>query len=99
MRALISRMEAKIDPTLTPPTSLPCRLEAVLPGGQRVVAARAVTPGNAQAPLAWDEVKAKFHRCADGVLSHATQDRVVDAVENIDALPSTRLLLKDLVPS
>lgn len=98
VRALISRMEAKIDPTLTPPTSLPCRLEAVLPRGQRIVVARAVTPGNAQAPLTWDEVKAKFHRCADGVLSDAAQHRVVDAVEHIDALPSTRRLLQDLVP-
>jgi 2-methylcitrate dehydratase len=99
VRALISLMEAKVDPTLTPPTSLPCRLEAVLPGGQRVIVARAVTPGNAQAPLTWDEVKTKFHRCADRILSNTVQRRVVDMVENIDTLPSIRQLLVDLVPA
>jgi 2-methylcitrate dehydratase len=99
VRALISRMEAGIDQDLTPPTSLPCRLEAVLPGDERVVVSRPVTPGNAQAPLAWDEVKAKFHRCADGVLGDDAQRRVIDSVEGIDALPSIRPMLKELVPA
>ncbi len=99
VRTLISLTEAKVDPTLTPPTSLPCRLEAVLRGGQRVVVARAITPGNAQAPLTWDEVKTKFHRCADRVLSNTAQRRVVDMLENIDTLPSIRQLLGDLVPA
>ena len=98
VRALITRMEAKIDPTLTPPTSLPCRLEAVLPGGQRVIVARAITPGNAQAPLTWDEVKTKFHRCADGVLNNAARRHVVDCVESIDKMHSIRPMLKVLVP-
>jgi 2-methylcitrate dehydratase len=98
VRALISRMEAKIDPTLTPPTSLPCRLEAVLSGGQRVIVARAITPGNAQAPLTWDEVKTKFHRCADGVLNNAARRHVVDCVESIDKMPSIRPMLEELVP-
>jgi len=99
VRALISVMEAKVDPMLTPPTSLPCRLEGVLPGGQRVIIARAITPGNAQAPLTWDEVKTKFHRCADGVISNIAQRRVVDMVENIDTLPSIRQLFGELVPA
>jgi 2-methylcitrate dehydratase len=99
VRALISRMVAGIDPALTPPTSLPCRLEAVLPGGQRVIVERPVTPGNAQAPLAWDEVKEKFRRCADGVLSDDAQRRIIDNVEGIDALASIRPMLKGLVPA
>ena len=33
VRDLITRINARIDPALTPPTALPCRLEAVLPGG------------------------------------------------------------------
>ena len=64
-----------------------------------MVVARPVTPGNAQAPLAWDEVKAKFHRCADGVLGTDAQRRVIDSVEGIDALPSIRPMLKALVPA
>ncbi len=99
VRALISRMEAEIDPDIDAATSLPCRLEAVLPGGQRVVVERPVTPGNAQAPLAWDEVKAKFHRCADGVLDDKAQRNVIDCVESIGTLKSARVLLKGLVPA
>jgi 2-methylcitrate dehydratase len=99
VRALISRMEAKIDSGLTPPTSLPCRLEAVLAGGEHVVIERPVTPGNAQAPLTWDEVKTKFHRCADGVLDDAAQRNVIDCVENIGALKSARQLLSTVVPA
>lgn len=95
---LIARMEAKIDPTLQPPTSLPCRIEATLPNGNRIVVERAVTPGNAQAPLTWNEVVDKFRRCADGVLSKHAQDSVILSVSEIDRRPSILELLHDLVP-
>jgi 2-methylcitrate dehydratase len=96
---LIARMDARIDPSLKPPTSLPCRLEAVLPDGKSIIVDRPVTPGNAQAPLAWDEVKDKFRRCSEGVLDNAAQARVIACVERIDTLASTRELLACLVPS
>jgi 2-methylcitrate dehydratase len=98
VRNLIERMDAGIDPALTPPTSLPCRLVAELRGGERIVVDRPVTPGNAQMPLSWDEVKDKFRRCAAGVLGNAAQSRVIDSVEGIDGLSSVRILLKDLTP-
>ena len=98
VRELIERMEARIDPALTPPTSLPCRLEAVLRGGERLVVDRPVTPGNAQMPLSWEDVKDKFRRCAAGVIDDAAQSRVIDSVERIDVLPSVRTLLRGLVP-
>ena len=99
VRALISRMQATIDPALTPATSLPCRLEAILPGGKQIVVTRPVTPGNAQAPLTWEEVKSKFRRCAEGVLGDDAQRRAVDCVENIETLPSTRQLLTNVIPT
>ncbi|MGH6769882.1 MAG: MmgE/PrpD family protein [Xanthobacteraceae bacterium] len=98
VRNLIERMEAGIDPALTPPTSLPCRLVADLRGGERIVIDRPVTPGNAQMPLSWDEVKEKFRRCAADALSGTAQSRVIEGVERIGDLASVRTLLKDLVP-
>src|SRR5262249_39799178 len=46
VRKLIERMEAAIDPALTPKTALPCRLEATLTNGKTIVVDRKVTPGN-----------------------------------------------------
>jgi 2-methylcitrate dehydratase len=98
VRDLVGRMDARIDPALTPATSLPCRLEAELRGGERLVVDRPVTPGNPLMPLPWEEVKEKFHRCAASVLDAGAQSRVIDSVERIDTLPSVRTLLKSLVP-
>jgi 2-methylcitrate dehydratase len=97
VRTLIERMEAAIDPALTPKTALPCRLEATLANGKTIVVDRKVTPGNPAAPLTWDEVVEKFRRCATGVISESAQSQVIDMVAHIDALPSVRTLLAALV--
>ncbi|MCC6889219.1 MAG: MmgE/PrpD family protein [Hyphomicrobiales bacterium] len=99
VRDVIARMEARIDPSLRPPTSLPCRLEAALPDGRSIVIERPVTPGNAQAPLTWNEVTEKFRRCADGVLTPAAAARVIALVESIDTVPAVGSLLESLVPA
>jgi 2-methylcitrate dehydratase PrpD len=98
VRALIERTEATIDPALNPPTSLPCRLEASLTNGETIVIERNVTPGMPAMPLSWDEVTEKFRRCAAGVISEDAQDKVIEAVARIEALPSVLPLLGALVP-
>jgi len=98
VRALIERMEATIDPTLKPPTSLPCRLQATLTNGETIVIERNVTPGMPAMPLSWNEVTEKFRRCAAGVIDEDAQSEVIDAVARIEALPSVRPLLGALVP-
>jgi 2-methylcitrate dehydratase PrpD len=98
VRALIERMEATIDPTLKPPTSLPCRLQATLTNGETIVIERNVTPGMPAMPLSWDEVTEKFRLCAAGVIGEDAQSEVIDAVARIEALPSVRPLLGALVP-
>jgi hypothetical protein len=92
-------MEASIDPALKPPTSLPCRLEATLAGGEAIIIDRPITPGSPAMPLSWDEVKDKFRACATGVIDDNEQSAVIDAVARIEKLPSLRPLLASLVPS
>jgi 2-methylcitrate dehydratase len=99
VRDLIGRMDAVIDKELKPVTSLPCRLEAVLPGGARIAIDHPVTRGNPMAPLTWDEVVDKFRRCADGVIGADAQAAVIDAVARVETLPSLRGLLAALVPA
>lgn len=96
--ALIARTEAVIDPALAPKAALPCRLEAVLADGRRIIVERACTPGFASSPLSWAEVVAKFQHCARGVLDEAQRDRVVACVQGLDHLPSVRSLLDSLAP-
>ena len=94
---LIARTDAVIDPALGPKAALPCRLEAELSVGGRVVVERPCTPGFASSPLSWDEVVAKFRNCARGVLDDARQDRVIAAVRGLERLASVRTLLECLV--
>ena len=96
--ALIARMDAVIDPALTPKAALPCRLEAVLADGRRVVIERSCTPGFASNPLSWDEVVTKFRHGARGVLDDERQAKVVACVEDLERLSSVRTLLDCLVP-
>jgi 2-methylcitrate dehydratase len=98
VHALIERTEAIIDPALKPPGSLPCRLEATLTSGETIVIERKVTPGMPAMPLSWEEVTEKFRRCAAGVLDKDAQSRIIDAVAQIETLPSIRPLLAALVP-
>ncbi len=98
VRVLIERMEASIDPALKPATSLPCRLEATLANGETLVIERAITPGMPAMPLSWDEVTEKFRRCAASVITDDAQGKVIDAVAQIETLPSARTLLEALVP-
>jgi 2-methylcitrate dehydratase len=98
VRALMTRIDARIDAALRPPPALPCRLEVVLQDGTRQVVERAASPGNPALPLSWDEVRDKFRRCAAGVLDADAQDRAIDLVERIEELPSVRTLLAALVP-
>lgn len=95
---LIARMAAVTDPALTPKAALPCRLEAVLSDGRRVVVQRSCTPGFASSPLSWDEVVTKFRNCARGVLDDERQASVIAAVEDLEGLPSVRTLLDCLAP-
>jgi 2-methylcitrate dehydratase len=98
VRGLIERMEAVIDPSLTPKTSLPSRLDVTLANGQTMSVDRPVTPGNPAAPLSWDEVGEKFRRCAAGAIDKDAQGKVIDAVAGIETLPTLRPLLDALVP-
>jgi 2-methylcitrate dehydratase len=95
---LIGRMSAGIDKSLQPTSSLPCRLEAVLKNGERIVIDRPVTRGNPRAPLSWDEVVDKFRRCADGVIDTTAQASAIAAVGHVETLPSMKELLAPLVP-
>jgi 2-methylcitrate dehydratase len=95
---LISRMEADVDPALTPKTGLPCRVEAVLADGSRCTVERSCTPGFASNPLSWDEVVAKFRSCARGVIDDEAQRDVITCVKGIEQLFSVRTLLKSLAP-
>ena len=93
---LMSRMDALIDPTLTPKMALPCRLEAVFTGGGHCIVERPCTPGFASNPLSWDEVVAKFRTCASSAIGDMAQRDVVACVNGIEQLSSMRLLLKPL---
>jgi 2-methylcitrate dehydratase len=95
---LIARTNVVIDPALGPKAALPCRLEAELAGGARVVIDRPCTPGFASSPLSWDEVVAKFRNCARSVLDDERQDSVIAAVRGLERLSSVRTLLQSLVP-
>jgi 2-methylcitrate dehydratase len=97
VRALIARMEAAIDPALQPVTSLPCRIVATTTDGQKHVAERPASPGNAASPLTWDDVKEKFHACSTGVLDANAQALVVARVGGIENV-SARALMQALVP-
>jgi 2-methylcitrate dehydratase len=95
---LMARMEAIIDPTLTPKTALPCRLEAMLADGSRCTVERLCTPGFASNPLSWHDVVAKFRSNAGAVISDKAQRDVIACVEDVDRLSSVRMLLRPLVP-
>ena len=66
--------------------------------GETIVIERKVTPGMPAMPLSWEEVTEKFRRCAAGVISDDAQHKVIEAVAQIDTLPSVRPLLQALVP-
>jgi 2-methylcitrate dehydratase len=99
VRALIERTEAVIDPSLKPATALPCRLEATLANGERIVVDRPVTPGNPVMPLSWEEVVEKFRRCAKGVISDDAQGKAIDCVTRVETLPTLHPLLDLMVPA
>jgi len=98
---LMSRIEARIDPDLPtmPVSAFPCRAEAHLQNGERLVVENLANPGHPSNPLSWGAVKDKFNQYVEPVLSTDARQRTLDLVENIEDLRSVRLLIDALVPN
>lgn len=76
------------------PKGIPNRLIIRMADGRRLEKLVTYPRGHAGNPMSDDEVFAKFRRLADGVVTEATADRIIDDCMRLDALTDTRVLLE-----
>ena len=67
--------------------SLNSRVAVTLRGGEVLEATANSSHGAASDPLTRDELLAKFHECAEGLVPAAQRDEVIDTCWRLDALP------------
>ena len=100
IRALARRVEIGTDPAMTPrrtdgPTA---RVRLTLRGGRALEETTTVVRGDALSPVPRDEITAKFVNLAGPILGEANARKVVDAVEDADALGDVGALTAMLAP-
>ncbi|MCA1283772.1 MmgE/PrpD family protein [Salipiger bermudensis] len=77
----------------------PGRVEIVLADGRRFTATGTQVPGNADAPMSWDDVNAKFRECCAAALHPPAPDtvaRVCAMAQGLDGLDDATEILRVL---
>lgn len=88
--SLISRTTIHRDAQLTIryPRGIPNRVVVTFKDGRQIIAENEFPCGHDQNPMNDEHVSDKFHRLAEGVLSPAQQQRVLDLCWNLPTLPN-----------
>lgn len=93
--ALVAKTKIHRDAALTAryPRGIPNRIVVTLKSGQQLTAENEFPRGHDQNPMTDDELAAKFHRMADGLLDEAIQKKVLDLCWRLEDLDKVDTLL------
>lgn len=86
LRALMQKMSVRIAPDLPDNGEFPAEVRIQATDGKWLVERREVPPGGSTRPLGAAEIDAKFRSCSQLVLDGAAADRVMQAVNRLEAL-------------
>jgi len=100
IRALAQRVEIRTNSDMTPrradaPTA---HVRLVLRDGKTLERTTSVVRGDALSPVPRDEITAKFVSLAGPILGEVSARKIIDVVENVDALDDVGSLTAMLVP-
>lgn len=94
------KMQLVVDPALNWTLDLPPgRVEIVAQDGRSWLVEGQNVPGNAEAPMTWDDIRAKFLDCAAAAVTPVPRDRAdaaVDLAQRLDGLADVSELLSGL---
>ena len=92
---LVSRIRIHRDAALTTryPRGIPNRLVVTLKDGRKLTSENEFPRGHDQNPMSDDEVAAKFHRLAEGLIDAATQRKILDLCWRLEDLDRAETLL------
>ena len=98
VQRLVSRITVHEDPALTAdyPATIATRLEATTTGGRSEVVALEHPKGHVQNPLSDDELRLKFQRFADPLLSRETQHEALEWLASLEEAPDIRPVLASM---
>jgi 2-methylcitrate dehydratase PrpD len=91
--ALARRITYHVDPAFPPPGQFKGAVRVTLNDGRVFDEVEEYNRGSAQNPMTADDLRAKFHDNASGVLPADQRTRLVDAVTRTDGLPDARALV------
>lgn len=96
--ALQGRMELSVDPELDAlaPMYLPASVKIITRSRETYSKTVTIPRGDAENPLADDDLQAKFHRLATGVIADRQAERVIELVAELDSLPEVSMLTAQL---
>ena len=102
-QAMVARIEVRPDPQLTArfPKELAARITVRTKDNRTFVKEHLGYEGGLDQPMSWDRVVKKFHWLSERFADEALRNRIIEAVQQIDARPISDLmnLLEQVHPS
>jgi 2-methylcitrate dehydratase PrpD len=94
IRAVMRRVEIVVDPDIAArfPTAWSCRVEAETHDGGREVETVLSARGDPKNPMTETEVRDKFARLTQDVVERETAERICEAIDGLERLPSVATL-------
>ena len=94
VRQLLQRVDMRVDPALQAGAdgSRPAAVSIRLKNGQTLAAREQFPKGSLQLPMTSEELVAKFHGCARGVISEPSADRALRYIGTLETMRSVRPL-------
>jgi 2-methylcitrate dehydratase len=100
---MVARIEVRPDPKLTArfPQELAARITVRTRDGRTLVKEYLGCEGGIDQPMSWDRVVEKFHWLSERFAEEALRNKIIEAVQQIDARPISDLmnLLAQVRPS
>ena len=90
--ALARRVGYHVDPSFPPPGQFKGAVRVTLKDGRVFEEVEEYNRGSVQNPMTEDELRAKFHDNAAGVLPDEQRARLVDTIARVEAIPDVRAL-------
>jgi 2-methylcitrate dehydratase len=102
-QAMVARIEVRPDPQFTArfPQELAARVTVRTKDGRSLVKEHLGYEGGIDQPMSWNRVVEKFHWLSEGFADETLRNKIIQAVEQIDARPISDLmnLLGQVQPS
>jgi 2-methylcitrate dehydratase PrpD len=97
--ALARRVRYYVDPDFPAPGRFKGAVRITLSDGRVITDTQEHNRGSAENPMTQAELRDKFDRNADGILSRAERDRLAGAIERIEYMDDVSLLVDLSIPS